>query len=362
MASRIGRRVQWRDVVSGRRLTRTLATEAGAIRFAQDRETEASQVKDGVLSPAQIQVREVSRRPIEELVAEFRAELVTKGDTAAYVAERLRILGVVLEAARVRTVADLIACGRGVAAYLRERRSQGCSRRTCNGDLSAVRAFAAWCVRHEFLERDPTSAIAGLDSRPEKKSRPLTVLELERLRAVVPADRAAFYQFRCRTGLRARECSRLLWSDVCERDGDVVLRVRADVSLKDGEATWQPIASDLEEVRAMRWRDPGARIFRTLPAWATFARDLERAGIEQVTPEGLMAGKSLRNTFDSHLKRAGVDWVTVLLLMRHAPPAGLALTAGRYADPEAMLQEKRAALETMVKWYAGEVRRLSLTG
>ncbi len=100
----------------------------------------------------------------------------------------------------------------------------------------------------------------------------------------------------------------------------------------------------------------------TLHSWG---RDLKLAGIPHKAPLsednptiGRADLKCLRNTFESHLQRSGVNLLTVALLMRHSLPAGLKLTAGRYADKEALLAEKRQGVDCLERWYHREVEGL----
>lgn len=72
----------------------------------------------------------------------------------------------------------------------------------------------------------------------------------------------------------------------------------------------------------------------------TLYRDLARAGIERVTPEGVLDHHSLRHTFSTRLRQRNVHPTTMQRLMRHTDPR---LTHGTYQRWN--LDELRRAVE-----------------
>ncbi len=133
---------------------------------------------------------------------------------------------------------------------------------------------------------------------------------------------------------RAREAVRLDWADI----DDGLIRLRADMT-KNGKADVLPVAADLDGEVADYQRQAikngqtlVGRIFPSAPGVRTWRRDLDRAGVDWMLRGEQADPKCTRKTFESHLLRSGCDIAVVMLLMRHTPRGGLALTLGPYAD------------------------------
>ena len=154
------------------------------------------------------------------------------------------------------------------------------------------------------------------------------------------------YLLRLRTGLRVLETLRLEWADI---DGGVI-RLRADMT-KNGKPDVLPIASDLADGIAdyQRLSFQHGRIFQSA-CRVTWKRNLIRAGVEYTVRGEQADPKCTRKTFESHLLRSGCDIAVVMLLMRHSPRGGMALTLGRYVDAAEILKRKQAAIVAMTKW------------
>ena len=105
----------------------------------------------------------------------------------------------------------------------------------------------------------------------------------------------------------------------------------------------------------MWWRRSGADlIFGSIPVRKTWRRDLGLAKIPYQTDAGLADMKATRQTFNSHLIRAGIDPMLTVLLMRHSPKGGASLTFGVYGDQKALLARKRQAVDALLNWYEAE--------
>ncbi len=190
-------------------------------------------------------------------------------------------------------------------------------------------------------------------------SRALTVAEADALvNAARDPRRRLLYVLRFCTGLRVLEASRLEWSDLDLDDG--LLRLRASIT-KNAKADLIPIAADLDDEIARYQRQAlrngqtlTDRIFPSVPSRPTWRRDLDRAGVQWMVGGEQADRKCTRKTFESHLLRSGCDIAIVMLLMRHTPRGGMALTLGPYADVQELLDRKRAAITAMTTWQEQE--------
>ncbi len=362
MASVKGRRVQWLDPLSGRRMTRTLGSPALAKRFAADRENEAELVRGRFIDARQLEQGKLQQAPLPEVLDDYIGRMEKLGRSAQHRKETKRAIGLVIDSCRARVVSDLDA--RRIERYLAELVAQGRSARTHNYYATAVKGFGRWLVDYEYLVRNPAGMVRMLDEAKDSRrpSRALTVPEAEALVAAARGGRRLLYRLRLRTGLRCLEASRLRWGDVDLKGRTLTLRAEAT---KNGKADALPLTDDLCDELAAAQADrlrrgvpaaPGNLIFKGVPDRRTWQRDLDRAGIEKKTPEGQADPKCLRKTYGSFLTRADVDLTLVSLLMRHAPAGGMALTLGVYGDQQALLAKKRQAAERMLRWVEDQAR------
>ena len=74
------------------------------------------------------------------------------------------------------------------------------------------------------------------------------------------------------------------------------------------------------------------------------------AGVEYKVRGEQADPKCARKTFESHLLRSGADPTITMLLMRHSPRGGMALTLGPYVDEVEILKRKQAAVAAMTTW------------
>ena len=174
------------------------------------------------------------------------------------------------------------------------------------------------------------------------------------------ALRGALYLFRVRTGLRVLEASRVRWADVDLDHRNIVLRCEIT---KNRKADTLPLSDDVIESlvglqrRALRSGlrpHTTASIFGQPPDGKTWQKDLADAGVAPVNSEGHADAKGLRKTASSFLLRSGVDPIDALLIMLHAPPAGIVLTLGTYGDEKALLARNRKAVDRVSAWLASE--------
>ena len=350
MASVRGRTVQWTDPATRKRLTKTLASPSMAKRFASDRETESELVKGRFLDAKTLERGRHQWTPILQVIDEYEQELVKRRRSAKHRKETIRLLKKLAKDCNYQTLSDIDAGS--LDAFLKGIIRQGLSAKTHNAYLKAVGALCRWLLGFRRIECDPTTPISSMDESQDKRrpSRAMTFDEVEALLKVA-GPRRLYYLFRFRTGLRTQECRRLVGGDIDPKQG--VLRLRAEVT-KNGKADVLPLPGDLLDELRQRLVMPTVPVFTTSPTIRTWRSDLDRAKIEYLTPDGQADIKSTRMTFEADLLRAKADGLVVSLLMRHSLPGGLALTYGPYADPDAILNVKRQAVEKLDQWLRNQ--------
>ena len=345
--------------MTGRRRARSFATLAAAKAFAAKCERESVLVKEDYIEPADVERADKRNSDIDTLLDDFGTVLGRRRTSAGHRKELDRALRGFVKETRVMSPRDLDA--HLIDRYLQRILDDGKSARTFNHHRSALSAFCRWLVDYRYLDQNPVSVTRSLASAKDRRriSRALTVAECDRLvAATICRTRQALYLLRMRTGVRVREASRLIWSDI---DGDT-LHLRAAVT-KNGKGDVLPLAEDVCDLLAALQRDafrdghplqPDASVFGPPPDSRTWQRDLDRAGIDKQTADGQADPKCLRLTFNSHLERSGCDLTLAMLLMRHTPPGGMKLTVGVYGNEKALLDRKRQTVRDLHKWVAAE--------
>jgi len=345
--------------VTGRRNHRTFTTPAAAAAFAGKMERDALLVREDYIEPDDMERADRRRTDIEDLLADFGKSLDRRRTSKEHRKELDRALRAFIDGMRIRSPRDLDA--HLIDRYLQRILDDGLSARTFNHHRSALSAFCRWLVDYRYLDQNPVSVTRSMDHTKDRRriSRALTVDECDRLiKAAISPTRPALYLFRLRTGLRCREASRIIWSDI---DGNT-LKLRSEIT-KNHKPDLLPLAGDVRDLLAGLQLDafkagqpiqPDAPVFGPPPDRRTWARDLERAGIERKIGGCQADPKCLRPTFNSHLERAGIDLTLTGLLMRHTPAGGLALTLGTYGDSGALLDRKRAAIGQLEAWIASQ--------
>ncbi len=358
MASIDDRRVHYYDPITGKHCSKRFSTVAAAKQFALDKEREATMVRDGWLDERDVQSADRRRTPLGPLVDEFNDDREHRSVSKPEIAGTTAMIQLILDRCRFRLVKDLDAAE--IKRCLRDLSQQReWSARTFNRYREALAGLCGWLKRHRYLDENPMALVDVLDQQadPKRPSRALTVQEADAIvNAALDPLRRLLYLLRFRTGLRGRECKRLVWADLDLSAGVVNLRAS---TTKNHKADSLPLAADLltEIADYQSWllrdgRAPGADdlVFPTIPDRRTWRRDLDRALVDYRTRDGQADPKCLRKTFDSFLTRADVDLTVVSLLMRHTPRGGMNLTLGVYGDHDALLARKRAAVDRMVRW------------
>ena len=362
MAQVIGNQVRWYCPVTGKRRSRTLATAAAAKVFAARCDKDSLMLKEDYIDADGLAKSQRQMERIGELVEKYEELLTEKRKVSeGHRKGTMRVIRDFVKVAGVHTPRDITV--HAVNDYLDGFVHENASARTYNAYRSALGGWFIWLVQFRHLDRNPVAPLRTMDQDRDKRrpSRALTAAEADALvQATILPRRQALYLFRLRAGLRCKEASRLLWSDIDM--GRQVVRLRETIT-KNRKADVLPLTDDVCEKLVELQRDalkdgravrPTDSVFGPPPDRRTWKRDLDRAGVEQKTDAGQADPKCLRKTFDSFLMRAKVGLEMTGLLMRHTFPGGLKLTVDVYGDEEALLDMKREAVGRMVRWIESQ--------
>jgi integrase len=208
--------VSWFDHTGKRRSQCARTTDkATAERIGAKLETEAAKRREGLIDP-QLEgfVRE-AKRPLADLVTEYKAKLVANGRTERYIAEAVGYVERFAEAEGIETVAAFTA--ERMAHYAAGLSDAGKSARTVQAAIGAAKSFTRWLVACEKLPRDPLAGTRKPNPEANRKRRRRMLLPeewpfLEAATMDGPerfgmsgSERALLYRTAIQTGLRAKE-------------------------------------------------------------------------------------------------------------------------------------------------------------
>ena len=341
------------------------ATEA----MAASLETEAAQIKAGLIDPKALGFRAHENRPLADHLADWRGGMLAAGKGPRHAGQfhtrAARVVALTRGArladidpgertpeARARAalaLADALGGARlsdlapgPIQAALARLRTAGKSHQTLNHYRAAVRAFARWARDNGRLRDDPMRGVSGLNVESDRRRvrRALTPEEAGRLiqaadrgptvKGLTGPDRARLYALALGTGFRAAELGSLTPERFDLAANPPVVSVAAAYAKNRREAV-QPLSDALAE-RLAPWiasLPPGRPVFHLPGRTAEMLRvDLVAAGIPDETPSGVCDFHSLRATFITHLANSGASVKTTQTLARHSTPT---LTFGVYA-------------------------------
>jgi integrase len=207
-----------------------------------------------------------------------------------------------------------------VEAALGTLQVRGLSARSLNHRGGSARAFLAWAVKSQRIERNPLRFlprhVEALD--PRRPRRAISEEEVGRLLAVAEAHgRRAYYLLALLAGLRLSELRKLTWGAVDLERGVLVIDM-GKAKRRDEVPLHPDLAAELAKIRPATVL-PSARVFPTTPTNATRRRHFELAKIKLVDEDKRRADlHSLRSTLGTRLARAGVAPQVAQRILRHS--------------------------------------------
>lgn len=277
------------------------------------------------------------RRPIDDHLADYLAELRTSGRAAKYartIGYRVRKLFAACGWRLLRDVtADSFARWRDAVPRAKDGRPT-IGPTTQNQYLEAAGAFCRWCVKRGRMSANPLAGMAKADETADvrRERRALDAGQLARLLAAVDPEFRPVYRFMLATGLRRDEARQLLWGDLALNSPTPFIRLRA-AATKARRADSLPlhpaIAAELREARGDA--ADGDPVFSRLPTMHRHRAYLEAAKIPFEDEYGRRLDfHALRHTYCTMLSQSGASPREAMELMRHTE---MRLTMRFYTDP-----------------------------
>jgi len=314
------------------------ATHALAVELQRNAAREAA----GLTRPADSYLA----HPVEKHLADFEAELESRGRTADYIRRTVARTRWVLSEAGIRRLGDISPAR--VLQALAELRRNGCSIETTNHYLAATKMFCRWLCKQGRLCEDPLAGLSRQNADVDRRvvRRALTADELGRLvqaaeastwtfRGLDGRDRAALYVLVAYTGLRAKEAGYLTAADLNLAGNPPTVAVTAAYA-KNRKQDVLPLPPDiaayLADWLATRPIRPVGSVRLWPGKWYERAADMLRHDLAEAAIPWELNGRrldfhALRATYATLLARQGVNLQTAQALLRHSDPK---LTARTY--------------------------------
>jgi len=349
-----------------------------AQQLANHLENEAMKRRTGQIDPTLERFAKQARRPIAEHIADFRASLDAKGNTAKHVETTDQRIRFIVEKCGATHTKHLTASA--VQQAVKGIRDAGRSLETCHSYLRAIKSFSRWLWRDKRMADDALATLEGYNAEtdPRHQRRELTAEELAYLLPFVEGytraahnlagpDRAMIYRLALGTGFRAKELRSLTPASFDLNSDPPTVTVEASYS-KRRRKDVQPIRADLADLLRpwLAERPQGKRLFSRLPRYTArmLKKDLAAARKQWIDDANTdseqeqrersdflryedSAGRfadfhATRHTYVSGIVAGGASVKTAQELARHSDPR---LTIGRYSH--ARLHDLTGALESL---------------
>ena len=309
------------------------------------------------------------KKSIDDLLADYKAYSLARGNTESHVNESVRYLCAVFNAAGIRTVKEATTAKlEGALGLLSDR-----SNRTQNKVLSYVKAFFNWLVSSRRWAINPAAPLKRLkDVAALMPRRALTPEEFSEILKTAPPARALLYSVAVTTGLRRSELASLTWDDVDLTHGLVTIRAQNAKNSKTETlylpppvvqmwSTWSENPIALRGSKKVLLETP----LPPPPNMKTFYRDLWVAGIiererkeskgkkgavrwvyKTESPRGRLDFHALRNTYATWMAQEQIGLSLAQDLMRHSDPK---LTSTVYTKFQP--KDRRKVADTLGKYF-----------
>lgn len=279
---------------------------------------------------AEIGIQAVIKKPLLELLEQYLDNLARKGGRHGHPAAPQHVKQARAKISFWFRTLKLGAPGEVRLADVEQAAAKlNLSNGTTDLYVQALKSFLAWCVKNDFLARNPLAKYEKHVSAPTFRRRALTMAEFHRLLAATTDRRALIYTLAILTGMRRGELDSLTVGSVDWEAGKVHLLARCAKNRK--EHFFYLPGDFLATLYAF---STGKRMDEKLLAGVsmshsaeTLHRDLLKAGVAVETPEGRVDFHSLRVTFLTLVNELGEDVKSVQTLARHADPR---MTFGTY--------------------------------
>ena len=301
---------------------RLVRNKEASQRILHNRQIKEDNIASGKELPTVIE----PTKSLAEYVLQFEAERISQGISRKTQLNTMAPLRRALAELELVTVQDL----RSLSAewisqwFVGMERAPGTKRNI----LETLKQFTRWMVDRSLLSTSPK--FPKYSSKIVKSRRPLDLNEVERLAKVSPWPRSLLYRLAFATLARKSALMNLKTEDLKFSTAGATILLRPELA-KTGQGQQVPVpahlTADLKQLAAEC--TTGGKLFVGAKKGSfsvNFDTDLESAGIEKLTADGVACFHSLRHGGTTHLIRSGVPmvlvqrmggWVNLNILSKH---------------------------------------------
>ena len=325
----------YRDHTGKRKMVKGFTDKKLSEQLAARLDDEARLRKTGMIDPVQEDLVRRKGSAVEEHLADFERALTRRKNTAKHIRLTMGRVRSVVEGCGFKTLGDLNA--EAAEAFLGDKRvAEDLGHRTFNHYIQAIEQFGHWLQKTGRLATNPFQNLTRLNCETDvrRKRRALNPEEFARLIEAARGSnqkiqcfggetRARIYTLSYLTGLRRGEIGSLTPRSFNLTAEPKTLTIAATIS-KHRKTDVLPLHPDLvpmlrEWTKGLR---PDDLLFPRLArrrTWLMVKKDLERAGIPYVTPDGVADFHAAgRHTHITELLRNGASLPEARQLARHS--------------------------------------------
>jgi integrase len=335
-----------------------LTDKRAAKRDAEALEQRERRIRQGLISPAEVEAAQAASVHVRDHIAEFIEEDHRRGLAARRIqlkrshlerfieAEGISSIGQVDGDAIKRHMRRLVEHGMpldrdGRSVRLREQGTESgepmprrqLSPASANEFRTTAMRFLNWLVetRRLAIHPCPGRAVPKMNAELDRRRRraAMTPDQVERLLKVADRHgRGEVYRVALLTGLRRNELQSLRWNEVRLDDEtpSIQLRAEATKAKRMDAIPLHPVAAEVLASIRQTGFEPKGPVFSTVPSVQVLYRDLEEAGIQERDGRRAVPSASgetidfhsFRMTLATMLANEGVNALHLKRIMRHA--------------------------------------------
>lgn len=336
--------VKWRDAAGIEHTVRGYTDREASRQLGARLERESAQGAEGLVD---LYAKE-KRRALTEHVAEYIADLETRGRKESYLYRIEKRFPKLWTGCGWRTLGDICAEPMRFLSWRTEQKGT-LAEKTLNDYLEALQSFLGWCVKARRIAANPCASIQYIDMAGvtrKRRRRALTLEEFEALIHAAPERRQLLYKVAFYCGLRRGDLKALTWADV-ELDrlpAYLITHAQTSKGKRDTRHVLKPeLAAEIRTARpkGARLMD---RVFPSVPRMCYLWADFKAAGIPKTDELGrtIDLHATGRNTPNTMMANKGTPLQIRMDFMRHTDSR---LTLGTYTD--ANLLDKAQAMDAL---------------
>jgi site-specific recombinase XerD len=327
--------VAYTDHEGRRRMVKGFTEKDLTQRLAAKIESEVMLRKRGMIEPSHDRVAEQRRKPLSAHLAEFEIALKGRNRTSKHVSLTMLRIRKVIDGCGYTRLADLETDS--IESYLQTLKTkEGFGHKTYNHYLQALESFSRWLIEKKRLTANPIRGIVRLNNEVDvrHRRRALSASEVSKLVAAARSStkkiqkytgeqRSRVYLLSYMTGLRRSELASLTPASFNLAADQPTIPLEAACS-KHRRTDVLPLHPELvlmlrEWLKGVTTTEKLFPLLDRKKVWFMVKKDLERAGIEYETQDGIADFHAAgRHSYITGLVRGGATLVQAKELARHS--------------------------------------------